>query len=333
MERRLEKEIGSLLGQKKGLLVIVGDTYTGKSYCLNKVLKIKGIQKIAYDFEDKTPFAPDLIKRRTGRKIGDLFKRKDKVSTPKEVLVCDALESYPTRVTTFVKNAANHYPVIAICDKSVVISKSKNVKKIHWKGEKYLPDGWKGDTMPHTPRDLMITLTQRRVPLYKAISHYSSDTFILTQYYHDEYLSYSGINMEKAVKCSSLLSYMDMMRTRDWDSNGMVSTSKLTEEIFVREIRQHHRSPSLIPKGWFPRSLSKGAQITRRVQEMRNILRDHPNIQEIVPLFNYKDGRSFAYKKRAKELMDDPTKPESYSRGLELMGYTGLTKTEIKKII
>lgn len=334
MDKRLAKEIDGLLARKNGLLVIVGDTYTGKSYSLNKILDAKGIRKISYDFENTASFSPELIKQRKGRKIGDLFKNKGKPShTMKEVLVCDALESYPGRVTTFVKNAANHFPVIAICDKSVVISKSKNVKKMHWKGEKHIPSGWKGDTMPHTPRDLMISLTQRRVPLYKAISHYSSDIFLLTQYYHDEYLSYPTTDISKTVKCASLLSYVDMMRCLDWDSNGMISTSKLTEEIFVREIRQLHRNPCLCPKGWFPRSLSKGAQITRRTQEMRSIIRDHPNIQEIVPLFNYKDGKSFAYKKRAKELMDDPKKPETYSRGLELMGYTALTKTEIKKLI
>lgn len=321
----------------KGMIVIIGEIFTGKTTFALKLIKKLNLRAIPFDFDtigrgSKEPELKEL-KEKTSSKIDDFYRKSDSKTKCKkpagEILFCDSLESYSSSVLTFLKKACETIPVLVTCDKSISIPSTALIDRVWWNGDKFTPRDWKGDTSPQTPRDLMMSLTKRRVNTDKATSLFSSDSFMLTQYYHDEFPTYKNATLEDMIQSTSALSRMDVLRVKDWNSNGLISSTKANEEIFVRDIRAIHRDPCLVPKGWFPKTLGKQSQINRRSLELANIEHTMPNIREAISFFVFKMGRSFAYKKEAKRLCKDP---EQYSRALELTGNTALTKTEIKKL-
>lgn len=350
MELRITKLINACLMNGKGMVVIIGDTYTGKTFIANKILKKLEVNIIPYDF-DLVPkgikgvkgIDHPLVKRfqkHKGPKItnffdkGSVLKSKD-IPKSKEVLFCDALETYSSSVLTFLKNVAELLPVIVTCDRSVIIPKTSNIERVWWNGKKRIPTDWEGDPILNTPRDLFISLTQRRTRVNKAIRNFGSDSFILTQYYHDEFPLYKKATLDDIVNSTSALSMIDAFRVKEWESNGFLSITPVSEEIFVRRIRSIHKNPCLVPKGFFPKTLSKGGKITRNQLEIANIETALPNIREKISIFNSKIGKSFLYKKEANRILSTHKNEkdiENYSRALELTGNKPLTKTEIKKL-
>lgn len=323
MEQRITFCVRKLLRDGCGIIAIIGDTYTGKTYTLRKILQKLNIRPIPFNFDtvSKTTSVHELQK---GDRIQDFYTTSPK---PKgDILVCDGLETYSSNVLGFLKKAGNKYPVIIVCDRSISIP-STGIERIWWNAPKRTPRNWKGDTLLQTPRDLFTSLTQS--PTQNAIQNFGTDSFILTQYYHDEFPVYKKATLDTIVRNTNALSILDTFRCKDWSSNGLLSTSRASEEIFVRDIRICHKTPPLIPTGWFPKTLSKQTQIGRRTLEISSIETKIPHIRDVISLFNFKIGRSFAYKKEALNITNNP---ELYSRALEITGNTPLTATEIQKI-
>lgn len=350
MEVRITKLIKSCLLNGKGMVVIIGDTYTGKTFIANKIISRLGLKVIPYDFDlvpkglkgakgIDNPLVKQFQKHK-GPKITNFFGKESilksfDVSNTNEVLFCDALETYSSGVLTFLKNVADLLPVIVTCDKSVVIPNTSNIERVWWNGQKRLPKEWKGDPILNTPRDILTSLTQRRTKLERAVRNFGSDPFILIQYYHDEFPLYKKATLDDIVSSTSALSLSDTFRIKEWGSNGILSTTRVSEEIFVRSIRSIHKNPCLVPKGFFPKTLSKYGKITRNQLEIMNIETSLPNIRDKISVFNTKIGKSFIYKKEANRIIGkykNDQDIENYSRALEITGNKPLTKTEIKKL-
>lgn len=343
MEYKLTRVIKYILKNEKGMVAVIGDTFTGKTYTVNNIIKSLQLRVIPYDYEN-VPKGVNKehihnLKIKRGNTIQNFYKTKHGCNTicnsQQEVLFCDALETYSTSTLTFLKYVCEFIPVIITCDKSVVIPNIKLIERVWWNGKRRGLEDYKGDYILHTPRDLFTSLTQRRTPTEQAVRNFGSDSFLLTQYYHDEFPTYKNGDIQSIVRSTSALSMIDTFRLKEWESNGILSTSKVSEEIFVRTIRNIHKNPCLVPKGWFPRTLSKQPQITRKNLELANIHTQIPNIRDIIHIYNFKVGKSFGYKTHAKQILHkiDEKIAETYSRAIELTGNKGLTKTEIKKLI
>lgn len=332
MERKLLLSIQQIAKTGKGFVAVIGDSFTGKTYTVNKIIQQLKLNTISIDFESicQNWNTTDLKKLVTNKskKIEQFYSNK-KQTIYKEIVFCDALESYNTSMLTFLKKVSEYLPVIATCDRSVVIPNA--IDRIWWSTKKYTPESWEGDSILQTPRDLLTSLTQRRTKIERAISNFSSDSFLLTQYYHDEFPGYKNNTLETIVHSTNALSTMDYIRGKEWASNGLMSTSHANDELFVRTIRKLHRNPCLIPIGWFPKTLSKQSQITKKTQELSVIKHTLPYIDEIISYYSFKIGKSFAYKTNAKNILYT-SNPELYSRALELTGNTTLTVNEIKKL-
>ena len=350
MEVRITKLIKSCLLNGKGMVVIIGDSYTGKTFIVNKIINKLKLKIIPYDY-DLVPKGTKglrgldnpLVKqfqKHKGPKITNFFNKKSTLKSKNsyksnEVLYCDALETYSSSVLTFLKNVSELVPVIVTCDKTIIIPNTKNIERIWWNGKKRVPTGWDGDPILNTPRDLFTSLTQRRTKVDQAVRNFGSDSFVLTQYYHDEFPLYKKTTLESLIASTESLSTNDMFRVNEWESNGLLSTTPVSEEIFVRRIRSIHKNPCLIPKGFFPKTLSKSGKITRNQLEINNIETALPNIREKISIFNTQIGRSFVYKKEANRILGNRLNEkdiENYSRALEITGNKPLTKTEIKKL-
>lgn len=346
MEQRITKLLQSAILNQKGMVAVIGDTYTGKTFIVNKIIQKLGLRVIPYDFDTipkgvkgskgtENPLVKKFQKYK-GLKVDDFFGKANPKAKAKEILFCDALETYSSSVLTFLKNVAESIPVIVTCDKTIVIPNIKIIERVWWNGSKRTPEGWEGDPILHTPRDLLTSLTQRRIPTNQAVRNFGSDSFILTQFYHDEFPTYKKADLDSIITSTQALSTLDMFRNKEWSSNGMISTTRASEELFVRTIRKNHKNPCLIPKGFFPKTLSKSGKITRNSLEIKGIETMIPNVRDRISVFNFKIGRSFAYKKEAQRILGTRTNEkeiESYSRALELTGNKALTKTEIKKLV
>jgi hypothetical protein len=351
MEQKIIRLLKATLANGKGMIAIIGETYTGKTYTVNKILQKLKLRTIPYDFEnvpkgvkgskgEHNPLVKKFQKRK-GNKIQDFYTpSKNAINctidrTKGEILFCDALETYSSSVLTFLKNVCEIVPVIVTCDKSVVIPNTKLIERVWWNGKKRTPEGWEGDPILQTPRDLFASLTQRRTKTDIAVRNFGSDSFLLTQYYHDEFPTYKKADLDTIVASTNALSTLDMFRVHEWNSNGILSTARANEELFVRTIRSIHKNPCLNPKGWFPKTLAKQGKITRNALEMCSIETQIPNVHDTIHAFDFKVGKSFAYKTEAKILLpkcDEPTL-EAYSRAIELVGKKSFTKTEIKKLL
>lgn len=337
MERKLMLSIQQIVKSCKGMVAVIGDSFTGKTYTVNKLIRQLKLNTIPIDFESigQNWNTSDINKiiRNKSNKIEQFYSQKH--TQPKQIkkvdiILCDALESYSsTSVLSFLKKVSEYVPVIITCDRSVVIPNT--IDRIWWSTKKYTPESWEGDQVLQTPRDLFSSLTQRRTLVEKAISNFSSDSFLLTQYYHDEFPGYKKNTLDTIVQSTNVLSTMDYIRGREWASNGLMSTSQANDELFVRTIRKLHRNPCLIPVGWFPKTLSKQSQITKKTQELSIIKHTLPHIDEIIAYYVFKNGKSFAYKTNAINILCGAG-PEMYSRALELTGNTSLTANEIKKL-
>lgn len=350
MEMRITNLIKSCLLNGKGMVVIIGDTYTGKTFVANKIISKLDLKVIPYDFDlvprgvkgakgIDNPLVKQFQKHK-GAKItnffgkGSILKSLD-VSKTNEVLFCDALETYSPSVLTFLKNVAKLLPVIATCDKSIIIPNTSNIERVWLNGQKRLPKEWGGDLILNTPKDLFISLTRRRTKIDQAVRNFGSDSFVLTQYYHDEFPLYKKGTLDDMVNSTSALSTIDTFRVKEWNSNGTISTTLASEELFVRNIRSIHKNPCLIPRGFFPKTLSKSGKITHNQLEIKNIETTLPNIRDKISIFTDKIGKSFAYKKEADRILGKHRNErdiEKYSRALEITGNKPLTKTEIKKL-
>jgi hypothetical protein len=327
-----EREFKKCLRAKKGLVVIIGDTFTGKTYTANKLIKKLGVEVISFDYDslgrgknpDKLAFVKQMLR------VSPLNFSKKKSKPRQKILYCDAIESYSSSTLTFLKNARMFIPIIATCDRSIVIPNMGDIYRIWWKGPKRNPPGWRGDTSEKNPRDLFVTLTQRRIPTKKAVQNFDNNSFILTQYFHDEFPTYKKTNVDLIADTACALSKLDYMRCKQWSSAGFGSGKSAKEDIFVRHIRQMYRNPCIIPTGWFPRTLGKSSQIQKRQQELCTISHTIPNIRDLISVFTFKIGRSFAYKKIAPSMGIDPY---MYSRALALTGNRELTENETKKIL
>lgn len=350
MEIRITKLLKSCLLNGKGMVVIIGDSYTGKTFVVNKIVSKLKLNIIPYDF-DLVPkgtkglkgLENPLVKRfqkHKGPKITSFFKNGSIIkhtndNTYNEILYCDALETYSSSVLTFLKNVSELVPVIATCDKTVLIPNTSNIERVWWNGKKRVPREWDGDPILNTPRDLFTSLTQRRTGINQAVRNFGSDSYLLTQYYHDEFPLYKKTTLGSLIKSTETLSTADTFRINEWGSNGFLSTTLVSQEIFVRNIRSIHKNPCLVPKGFFPKTLSKSGKIMRNQTEINNIETSLPNIRDKISMFNIQIGRSFVYKKEAKRILGNCVNEkeiENYSRALELTGNKPLTKTEMKKL-
>jgi hypothetical protein len=344
METRVSRLIQGIVRENKGMVVLIGDTYTGKTYTICKILKKLNIRTIPYDFDEIPKGAgQQFIKQfntKKGNKIQDFYSTKHtktmcSSTKPQEVLFCDALETYSTSVLTFLKNLCETTPIIATCDKSITVPNTKLIERVWWNGSRKTPTDWEGDTLLSTPRDLFVSLTKRRVSKNKAVRNFGADPFLLTQYYHDEFPNYKNIDLHTFVQSTSALSLLDTFRLKEWNSNGLTSTKNTSEELFVRTIRTIHKSPCLKPKGWFPRTLSTQAKITRHQLELAGITNVIPNVHDRISVFNFNIGKSCLYKTLSPKIIPicNSNTIELYSRAIELLGHKSLTKTEIKKIL
>jgi len=352
-EYKVRVAVEKVIKEGKGIVVVIGSTFTGKTYYCKKLLKELGVQEIDIDYEEiKTQGMKKMISQYSSdcnsentscssTNIVSFFGSgvKSKIGGP-TIFYCDALESYQNHkaILTFLKAVGR--PALITVDKSIVISAHSLVERIWWDGARRRPSDWSGDKIETNPRDLYITMTSLKQTSDTAVRAFESDPFILTQYLHEEVYDTAWMTTEKAVIISNLFSDYDTIRMNDWESNGIMSVTPVNNEMLIRKIRYERGTDSMFPKRWFPSTLGKNAQAQRNRSELARLTRRVHSLPETLLMFVFKEGRGWFYKSKTvlTHLFGTPgairghISVDDFRRVLVLLGLTDLTEAEAKSL-
>jgi len=327
-EFKVRTAVEKVVKDGKGIVVVIGSTFTGKTYYCNKLIKDLALQEVDIDYEEiKTQGMKRMVAQYssdetsgTGTSTGtgagtssgtsssatnivSFFGKKSSDNTSgsvnrKKIFYCDALESYQNHkaILTFLKAVGG--PALITVDKSIVISAHSLVERVWWDGARRRPADWKGDKIETNPRDLYITMTSLKQSNDTAVRTFEADPFILTQYLHEEVYDGGWMTMEKAVTVSNLFSDYDAIRMNDWESNGIMSVTPVNNELLIRKIRHERGTDSMFPKRWFPSTLGKNAQAQRNRTELARLTRRVNSLPETLLMFVFKEGRGWFYKSK-----------------------------------
>jgi hypothetical protein len=344
-EQKAINSIKNILQKGKGIVIIIGNSFTGKTYFCNKILKTLGVEEVSIDYEEiKQLGMKKMITQFNQTNSTKIFGGITTKEIKQKIFFCDALESYSNHksILTFLKNVEG--PSLITTDKSIVISAHSLIEKIWWDGQRRRGIEWKGDKIETNPRDLYISMTSSKTSTENAIRSFEADTFILTQYLHEEILETNWIDLEGSVKSTNWFSEYDMLRLKDWEGNSMASITPVNNELLLRRIRYEKGENSLFPKRWFPSTLGKASQIQRNRDELSVNIRLTPSLPEILQMFVFKEGRGWYYKskyilqylfgsKSSPGIIRDRISVDNFRRVLILTGLTDLTETEAKGIM
>jgi hypothetical protein len=350
-EFKVRSAVEKIMKDGKGIVVVIGSTFTGKTYYCNKLLTDLRIQQIDIDYDDiKTQGMKKLILQYSSNTntnpdniVGFFGKQSSSRNIDKggKIFYCDALESYSNHksILTFLKGVGG--PALITVDKSIVISAHSLVERIWWDGPRRNATDWKGDKIATNPRDLYITMTSLKQTNDVAVRTFESDPFILTQYLHEEVYDGGWMTMDKAVGISNLFSNYDAIRMNDWESNGIMSTTPVNNELLIRTIRHERGTDSMFPKRWFPSTIGKNAQAQRNRTELATLTRRVNSLPETLQMFVFKEGRGWFYKSKPvlTHLFGIPgairgyMSIEDFRRVLVLLGLTDLTEAEAKSLM
>jgi type IV secretory pathway protease TraF len=349
---KVRSAVEKIMKNGKGIVVVIGNTFTGKTYCCNKILADLGIQQVDIDYDEiKTQGMKKLILQYSSNSNPDNivgFYGKKSLSTHlvngSKIFYCDALESYSNHksILTFLKGVGG--PALITVDKNIVISAHSLVERIWWDGPRRNLTDWKGDKITTNPRDLYIMMTSLKQSTDTAIRCLDTDPFILTQYLHEEVYDGGWMTNEKAIIVSNLFSDYDTMRMKDWEGNGLMSVTPVNNELLIRQIRYERGIDSMFPKRWFPSHLGKNAQIQRNKTELLKLTRQVNSLPETLLMFVFKEGRGWFYKSKPvlNHLFGTKTQPgairdlisiDEFRRVLVLLGLTDLTDSEAKSVL
>jgi hypothetical protein len=364
-EYKVRCAVEKIVKDGKGIVVVIGSTFTGKTYYCNKLLKDLALEAVDIDYEE---IKPQGLKRMammysmnpgTGTGTGtshdspsqstnivSFYGNISNVKRAKKIFYCDALESYSNHKAILAFLKITQGPALITVDKSILISAHSLVERVWWDGQRRRAIDWKGDKIETNPRDLYITMTSLKQNTDTAVRCLDSDPFIMTQYLHEEVYDGGWMNDEKAVIISNLFSDYDTMRMKDWEGHGIMSVTPANNEMLIRRIRFERGTDSMFPKRWFPSSLGKMAQIQRNRLEIARLTRQVYSLPETLSMFVFKEGRGWFYKSKTvlSHLFGSSNPPmpgairnhisiDDFRRVLVLLGLTDLTDSEAKSLM
>lgn len=120
MESKLQSAVQSIIKDGHGMVVLIGDTFTGKTTAMNSCIDKLYLQSIPFEFEEITSSSMkcfrsfiQTLKHSQSKPVSEFWKQTNQASSkqhnpqshPKYILVCDAIESYSSSVLTFLKKS------------------------------------------------------------------------------------------------------------------------------------------------------------------------------------------------------------------------------------